>query len=483
MGLSAFSPTSCSHTGFKSVGDLTKIYDQDNSNSCLTRVGGSNTGTLTLSGLKAVTKIGSVTYDTMPSYAVVTCVYAAVIANTVALKHPTCTISLKSGSTVLASNSSSSWGAAANPEQLNAGKSYAASEGKTIDWVKGLTVTFAEKGNYSLSTSNSDQYVWEVAVFAEWELPTYTVTLDANGGTVSPTSKSYTAGDTYGTLPTPSRPGCKFNYWMKSDGTRIYSSTAIWDNHTLYANWTIPTYTVTITANPTNGGTIAGSGTYDGGTTVAAIATPAEGYKFVGWADQEGNITVTDNPYTFTAIADTTFSAVFQKKTYTATFKNYDGTVLQTVTVEHGSTPNYTGSTPTKAQDAEYSYSFSGWSPSLGAITANTTYTAQYTATKRSYTITAVASPLEAGVVTGGGSGLYGTTKTLTATANSGYKFVKWSDGITTTSRSITITGNATYTAVFEKIKTSNVYCGIKKVSAYCGTKKVSVYCGTQKLI
>lgn len=82
----------------------------------------------------------------------------------------------------------------------------------------------------------------------------------------------------------------------------------------------------------------------------------------------------------------------YEIPTYTATFKNYDGTTLQTVTVERGSIPSYTGSTPTRPQDAQYTYTFSGWKDdngnSVGTITRDTTYTAQYTATLRKYSVT-----------------------------------------------------------------------------------------------
>jgi hypothetical protein len=135
---------------------------------------------------------------------------------------------------------------------------------------------------------------------------------------------------------------------------------------------------------------------------------------------------------------------------YTATFKNYDGTTLQSISVKGGSTPSYTGSTPTKPATAQYTYTFSGWSPSLGNITTATTYTAQFTATKRKYTLTVKAGT--GGTVSGGGSYEYGTKPTLTATPNAGYKFVKWSDGVTTASRTVTVTGAATYTATFEKL-------------------------------
>lgn len=57
------------------------------------------------------------------------------------------------------------------------------------------------------------------------------------------------------------------------------------------------------------------------------------------------------------------------------------------------------------------------------------------------------------GTVTGGGTYNNQATATLTATPNTGYEFVKWSDGITSATRTVTVTGNATYTATFEKLK------------------------------
>lgn len=57
------------------------------------------------------------------------------------------------------------------------------------------------------------------------------------------------------------------------------------------------------------------------------------------------------------------------------------------------------------------------------------------------------------GAVSGGGTYESGKTATLTATPNTGYKFVRWSDGNTSATRTVTVTGNATYTATFEKLK------------------------------
>ena len=63
------------------------------------------------------------------------------------------------------------------------------------------------------------------------------------------------------------------------------------------------------------------------------------------------------------------------------------------------------------------------------------------------YTITVKAG--KGGTVTGGGTYQNQATATLTATANTGYDFVKWSDGITSESRTVSVTGDATYTAEF----------------------------------
>lgn len=59
------------------------------------------------------------------------------------------------------------------------------------------------------------------------------------------------------------------------------------------------------------------------------------------------------------------------------------------------------------------------------------------------------------GTVSGGGEYEDGTTVTLKATPNTGYKFVKWSDGNTSATRTVTVSGNATYTAQFERITVS----------------------------
>ena len=85
-----------------------------------------------------------------------------------------------------------------------------------------------------------------------------------------------------------------------------------------------------------------------------------------------------ENTYYLTAV----YEDASPINTHTITWKNGD-TVLKTDTVEDGATPSYTGETPTKPEDDENTYEFSGWDPEIVAATADATYTAQFTATPK----------------------------------------------------------------------------------------------------
>lgn len=67
------------------------------------------------------------------------------------------------------------------------------------------------------------------------------------------------------------------------------------------------------------------------------------------------------------------------ENSYTITWKNYDGTVLEIdEKVPAGATPSYDGTTPLRENTQNYNYTFSGWSPEIKAVTSDATYTAQY---------------------------------------------------------------------------------------------------------
>ena len=71
---------------------------------------------------------------------------------------------------------------------------------------------------------------------------------------------------------------------------------------------------------------------------------------------------------------------------------------------------------------------------------------------KKHYTINTAVNDEKMGTVTGAGSYEHGSEVTLTATANSGYNFKQWSDGVKDNPRVVVVSADATYTAEFEKI-------------------------------
>ena len=111
-------------------------------------------------------------------------------------------------------------------------------------------------------------------------------------------TKSVTYASTYGTLPTPTKPGFTFAGWYTavSGGTQVTSSTTVstTSNHKLYARWTKATYTLNANANggsiPTTSGWTIDSGsatasksvTFDN--TYGTLPTPTKtGYDFTNW--------------------------------------------------------------------------------------------------------------------------------------------------------------------------------------------------------
>ncbi|MDH6305940.1 putative repeat protein (TIGR02543 family) [Parabacteroides sp. PF5-5] len=76
---------------------------------------------------------------------------------------------------------------------------------------------------------------------------TYTLTFDADGGSVSPSAMTVAEGAAAGTLPVPTRADHTFNGWFtgpNASGTQYTASTIVTENITLYAAWTsndIPT--------------------------------------------------------------------------------------------------------------------------------------------------------------------------------------------------------------------------------------------------
>ena len=94
--------------------------------------------------------------------------------------------------------------------------------------------------SFNANTTTTDKY-GNVTLTAQWDYHTYTVTLNPNGGEVSPTSIRVTYQSTYGSLPTPTRDGYVFKGWYTSEtsGTQILSTTKYTSTQdtTIFAQW------------------------------------------------------------------------------------------------------------------------------------------------------------------------------------------------------------------------------------------------------
>lgn len=156
----------------------------------------------------------------------------------------------------------------------------------------------------------------------------------------------------------------------------------------------------------------------------------------------------------------TTYTAI-----YTATVNKYDitfvdedwTTELDSQELDYWATPVYAGETPTKEATAQYTYTFSGWTPTIATVTWDATYTATYSSTVNQYTATIESDDTDKGTVdVSEVTADYGTsisaegnvltiwTTTITATAGEGYVFSSWGTLPETLTEDVTIT--ATFT-------------------------------------
>jgi len=166
-----------------------------------------------------------------------------------------------------------------------------------------LTLKNPVKTNYTFSgwfdnetftgtalTSISATCAGNSVLFAKWTPNTYNITYKLNGGSnnpANPATYSYSVGLT---LSTPTRTGYTFGGWFDNEnftGAEVTSiSTTSTVNITLYAKWTVNTYTITYNLN---GGTIdaPNSPNYTFGIGVNLNSPAKAGYTFSGWYNNE----------------------------------------------------------------------------------------------------------------------------------------------------------------------------------------------------
>ena len=291
--------------------------------------------------------------------------------------------------------------------------------------------------------------------------PTYSINVSANpsnGGSV-------TGGGTYNynqscTVTATPNTGCAFVNWTEN-GTVVSSDASytftVTENRYLVAHFQMQSYTISISADPNNGGTVTGGGTYNYGQTCTLTATPATGYEFVNWTKNGTQVSTSAN-YSFTVTESAAYVAHFQFQSFTitATAAPSDGG-----TVAGGGAYNY-GQTCTLTAMPSTGYEFVNWTKNGTQVSTNANYSFAVTESAayvahfqfQSFTITATADPNDGGMVAGGGAYNYGQTCVLSATPAIGYEFVNWTKNGTQVSAnanySFTVTESAAYVAHFQ---------------------------------
>lgn len=304
---------------------------------------------------------------------------------------------------------------------------------------------------------------------------TYTVTFkDDDGATLKTETVNY--GSTATAPSDPVKPDTAqhkytFDGWYDANGNKWYPNTAITGDtvYTARFNSTVQRYTVKWynedgsvlleTDELVPYGTIP---EYNGATPTKA-ETAAATYEHIGWSIDVNSSGTTE----LTAVIEAVnYYARFRaiNKTYTVVWKNDDGTVLETDTaVAYGAIPDYNGSTPTK-DDEQFNYTFLGWSANvedpplddteLPTVTGNITYTAVYEKTPKIFLVI-VTMLTDRGDILGEYLTKvteYGREINIEADEIEGYRFVKWTDGNTDSSRTITVTASVNYEAIYERI-------------------------------
>ncbi len=220
----------------------------------------------------------------------------------------------------------------------------------------------------------------------------------------------------------------------------------------------LPTYTISATANPSNGGTVEGGGTFQEGQSCTVKATANTGYKFVNWTDDNVQVSA-QNEYTFEVTGNRNLVAHFTPLPYTIT-----ATVIPEGSgrIEGIGGYNY-GDQCTLTAIANPGYAFVKWTENGSQVSDQSEYTFVVSRDRElvahfntvDYTITAISEPAEGGTVSVSGNGgfNFGDPCTLTATPNPGYIFLKWTKGtmeIVTNPYAFHVTESAEYVAHFQ---------------------------------
>ena len=245
-------------------------------------------------------------------------------------------------------------------------------------WTEGNGQTYTETPAYSVSYNTLNAHGCPHVIYLD-------LTINHSDTVVIPVTAvgSYTWNDTT----------------LTSSGTYFYNTTNVAGCDSIVTllltiEQPVVKYYVTLLSDNASMGVVSGSANDSvvENTVFTATATANDGYQFVYWMSNTGDV-ITENPYSFQVTSDMTLTAYFE------------------------------------------------------AVLVN------YTVSASTYTVIAPGDTLidQQGSIIGTGVYESGTTATLTAQADSGYHFLYWSNGLSTATITFTVTGDIELIAYFEK--------------------------------
>ena len=262
--------------------------------------------------------------------------------------------------------------------------------------------TFA--GWYESETFEGDEYLLgtmpanNMTLYAKWEINSYDITFVLNNGEDNKVV-SYDFGANTSEITRPEKLGYTFGGWYDNEactGTPYIFGTMPAKNVTLYAKWTVNSYTITFVKNNGESNT---SVPYNFGATTSALdSVNKEGYTFAGWYE---SASFSGEPYAFGTMPakNVTLYAKWNINSYTITFIKNNGEQNEVVTYNFGEkvseiTPINEGYTFGKWYESE---TFAGDPYVFGTMPArNVTLYAKWTINP--YTLTLVKNNGEANV-------------------------------------------------------------------------------------
>ena len=116
---------------------------------------------------------------------------------------------------------------------------------------------------------------------------------------------------------------------------------------------------------------------------IEAVPTKT-GYTFADWTSED--VAIENDAFTMPA-KDVTLKAKWNVNKYTVKWVNWDGSEVRTDTEVPYGTELEAPANPTRAADAQYTYTFKGWDKPLEKVTKDDTYTAVYEKEVSKYTL------------------------------------------------------------------------------------------------